>query len=479
MFNTFKDNFSSIDSQKYEEFDQKLNEFVTELNDKRGIDFDFDCNVKQEVDSYNGYEKDNELNVCEDSIGSEDKQTLEKQLKRQEITRRLISESPDCQFNTNSVQELQEHWNNNSDCRYMTDTLCDINRYIAVHLNPNHNSDTISAVIEDIIARNDSHSDEDRAEREVNVTDKFGTQDCKYCGETFRRYSGLVTHINSCHPDYAIEIDRRRPLYTCDLDNCKLGFLTLSLMFDHQKCEHTIDKPFVCTHPDCHYESLDPKDFHSHRMTHSLNRPFVCTVVGCDKRFYDKKSLASHKFSGHREKTYNCSHGCDKMFKTHNQMKNHVQSVHMRVKNHRCEWPGCEYSAYYKKNVDRHYKAVHTKQKNFVCDLCDKRFVHLSDLPKHKRISHKMGPLLTCSWPECDYSTHNSIAMSRHTFQHQNGPRFACPECGKRIKDKQNLELHINGVHKKLKPLSCPVLGCPFRTAYRRCISQHMILHNK
>ena len=487
MFNIFKDNFSSIDSQKYEEFDEKLNEVVTELNDKRRIDFDY--NVKQEVESYNGYEEDNGLNVSEDSIGSEDKQTLEKQLKREEITKRLISESPDCQFNAESVEELQEHWNNKynchyTDCRYMTETLCDINRHLSVHVKPNHNSDTISAVIEDIIARNDCQTNEshsDRDEDEVNVTNKSEPHECQYCGKMFKRYCGMVNHINRCHPEHAIEIDKGIGRYRCDLDNCKMKFPSLSLMFDHQKSEHTINKPFICSHPNCHYESLDPKDFHSHRMTHRLNRSFVCTVVGCDKRFYNQKSLSGHKYRCHQRKTFICSEGCGKTFKIYSGMTRHVNSVHMSVKNYRCEWPGCEYTTYYKKDIDRHFKSVHTKEKNFVCGLCAKRFVQLCDLSEHKKISHKMGPPLTCSWPGCDYSTHNRICMSRHTYQHKNGPRFACdwPECGKRFKDKQHLKDHINSVHKKVKPLSCPVSGCPFRTAYRRCISQHMVQHNK
>ena len=220
VFNTFKNNFSSIDSQKYKQLDEELNDIVLELNNKRrriGFNENENMNViKEEIDLCNDYNDDNELNDSEDSIGSDDKQTLERQQKRQKTTKRLISKSPDCGFSANSVEELQEHWNmkyncHYSDCRYITETLCDINRHIAVHVKRNQNSDTISAVIEDIIARNDSHSDsgEDRAERKVNVTDKSGPLECQYCGKIAKRHNGLVTHINSCHPEHAIQSEKK------------------------------------------------------------------------------------------------------------------------------------------------------------------------------------------------------------------------------------------------------------------------------
>ena len=491
MFNTFKDNFSSIDSQKYEELNEKLNEVVTELNDKRRIDFDY--NVKQEVNLCNGYEEDNGLNSSEDSIGSDDKQTLKSQQKRPKAVKRLRCKSPDCEFSANSVEEMQEHWNKKynchySNCRFRTNKLSNINRHLSVHVKRDDNSDTISAVIEDIIARDDSPSDdshsdsgEDRTEEEVNVTKKSGPHECQYCGKIALRYCGMITHINTCHPEHAIKIDRRRRRYACDLDTCKMKFPSLSLMFDHQKSEHTIDKPFVCTQPDCHYESLDPKDFHSHRMTHRLNRTFVCTVVGCDKQFYRKDRMWKHMNVVHREKRYLCSEGCGKMFKTDANMSSHVESVHMAIKNYPCEWPGCDYASYYRHGTAKHYKTVHTKEKNFVCDLCDKPFVSQCEMLKHKRISHKMGPPLTCSWPGCDYSTHNDFCMRKHTTDHENGPRFACPwpDCDKRVMSKQSLQNHIDAIHKKLKPHLCPEMGCQYRTAFRRCIRQHMRTHKK
>ena len=169
------------------------------------------------------------------------------------------------------------------------------------------------------------------------------------------------------------------------------------------------------------------------------------------------------------------------MFKTNKQMRVHVNSVHMAVKKYQCQWPGCEYSAHYKHATDGHFKSVHTKEKNIVCDLCGKRFLYLHELPKHKKTSHKMGPALTCSWPGCDYSTHDSTLMSNHTLDHQNGPRFACdwPECNKRVKTKQSLKDHINAVHKQLKTHLCPVMDCSYRTANRRCIRQHLKTHEK
>ena len=153
----------------------------------------------------------------------------------------------------------------------------------------------------------------------------------------------------------------------------------------------------------------------------------------------------------------------------------------MAIKNYRCEWPGCDFASYHKNAVDLHFKSVHTKEKNIVCELCDKRFVLECELAKHKRISHKMGPALTCSWPGCEYSTHSGHRMNEHILNHENGPRFACqwPDCDKRVKTKQSLENHINAVHKQLKPHLCPMTGCSYRTSFKRNINQHMKTHRK
>ena len=316
-------------------------------------------------------------------------------------------------------------------------------------------------------------SDEESDEEEVF--------ECNYCEtRAIKTQKGLVSHIVKCHPNHVIEADETKGCHQCD--NCFLWFISLRKLYRHQKSIHLAeDKPLICTHPGCDYECRNPKGFYYHKQKHSMKPSFVCTVTGCDKQFYTEGNMTRHVFNTHCEKTIACSHGCGKMFKIIGHMRGHVESVHMRVKNERCEWPGCDYASYYKKDIVNHYKNRHTNDKKIVCQLCDKRFITRSHLKDHQKSTHKIGPPLVCSWPECQYSTHNRQSMANHMSYHKLGPRFVCPwpGCDKRLMSKLTLEDHINAIHKKLKPFLCPVMDCSYRTAFKRCIRQHMRTHQK
>ena len=54
-----------------------------------------------------------------------------------------------------------------------------------------------------------------------------------------------------------------------------------------------------------------------------------------------------------------------------------------------CEYPGCNYEIYWKYKMNRHVKSVHKKEKDLLCEVCQKTFRCNFSLNRHKRLKHK------------------------------------------------------------------------------------------
>jgi hypothetical protein len=66
------------------------------------------------------------------------------------------------------------------------------------------------------------------------------------------------------------------------------------------------------------------------------------------------------------------SHNC---FTTIHSLNHHINAVHKQIKIHSCNL--CDYSSYYKMDLDKHSKSIHVGAKEFKCDEfdeCDKAF---------------------------------------------------------------------------------------------------------
>jgi len=90
-------------------------------------------------------------------------------------------------------------------------------------------------------------------------------------------------------------------------------------------------------------------------------------------------------------------------------------------------------------NLEQHIKIVHKKIKNFECVNCKKRFYDNRELRNHHLKSLQMG--------QCQLPSVNS-----------QDKKHACDQCEYKSKTKNNLTLHIESVHLKIK-YSCPACG--------------------
>ena len=96
----------------------------------------------------------------------------------------------------------------------------------------------------------------------------------------------------------------------------------------------------------------------------------------------------------------------------------------LRAKNLKfhCKACGSNFSSAF--GVRRHISYFHEKKKPFPCDKCSKSFALKDQLKKHKSVHEKES--------------------------------YCCSQCGKVLRSKDNLTIHINSVHEgQKKPYSC------------------------
>jgi KRAB domain-containing zinc finger protein len=72
----------------------------------------------------------------------------------------------------------------------------------------------------------------------------------------------------------------------------------------------------------------------------------------------------------------------------------------------------CDYSSYFRADLEKHSKAVHLGKKDFKCDICDKAFSFKGNLNKHVNRIHKEVKNYSCQL--CNYTTFTNQELKKH-----------------------------------------------------------------
>lgn len=140
---------------------------------------------------------------------------------------------------------------------------------------------------------------------------------------------------------------------------------------------------------------------------------------------------------------------CDKSFKQKDKLNRHIASVHLGQRPFACDY--CQMSFGRKDEQTRHVRIVHLGEKPKKRPSKVNNFTSVSEevlLQTEELVHHQC--------PHCPYHCERSDKLKVHLVNmHSTEKPFACNFCDKRFKLKDKLNLHMNTVHLKRKPFQC------------------------
>ncbi|CAG2104284.1 unnamed protein product, partial [Medioppia subpectinata] len=231
---------------------------------------------------------------------------------------------------------------------------------------------------------------------------------CHYseCQKRFARKEGLTEHLERHSSERS---------YRCDFIGCGKCFKTLNDLRRHSLV-HKTGPTLSCDVDRCvdmfyteYHRSLHHKSVHNYCPKESAvcveKRPvFRCDVIDCGKTLKSKLSLEKHIQNMHVSgPTVKCGiDGCTDMFTNEHQKRKHQTLVHNREPlaykrlQHRCDWPGCEWTG---RGITEH-KRSHTGEKRYQClwPDCGKQFRKSCHLTNHMNVHNNVRPY-ACHWP--------------------------------------------------------------------------------
>ena len=274
---------------------------------------------------------------------------------------------------------------------------------------------------------------------------------CKLCGQRCTSEAFLKKHDNEFH--------KKIKSHFCDL--CGSGFVKRSDMLRHQRIFHEGTEKYspcdICGKIFTNrYLKIHRFNVHVRKQGEGLELEKFCQCEVCGKLFQTDRLLKAH-MTRHQDKKEKCNF-CDKVFRLTHELKIHVESVHLKLRNVLCSH--CGKGFYSESNLREHVDTVHKKNKPHACHECNKRFYYRNKLLAHLKVHErrrqlKAKPRPTYPCDQCDLVCSSKSQLEIHKASHSTERNFKCDQCGNTYKTVYGLKTHRSSVHLKLRPHEC------------------------
>ncbi|KAI4897772.1 hypothetical protein NFI96_010314 [Prochilodus magdalenae] len=276
---------------------------------------------------------------------------------------------------------------------------------------------------------------------------------CTYCSWAFKKYSNLLSHIDT-HSGL-------KP-HVCDI--CGKAYSHQGTLQQHKRL-HTGERPYSC--PFCDKAYTWSSDYRKHIRTHTGEKPYVCEV--CGKEFVRSSDLRKHERNMHaNDKPFPCEK-CGKTFNKPLSLMRH-ERTHLGARPFLC--PECGKAFAVASRMAEHRK-IHTGLRPYTCHICSKSFTKSSNLAEHLSIHTGLRPHM-CS--ECGLAFAMPSRLLRHQRTHAGIRPYGCQTCGKSFSRPTALQRHLLQRQCGGGIFGCSQCGTSFSCSAR--LADHMLSHS-
>ncbi|RVE41473.1 hypothetical protein evm_013877 [Chilo suppressalis] len=267
---------------------------------------------------------------------------------------------------------------------------------------------------------------------------------------------------NSYKIDNVVKNEHYKIIYTketfiCDI--CKKNFFCKNQLENHKNKSHTEITTIANKNNTMSYEI----NFNDNKIKLKNNTGSVMisdrghsinkrdSKTGLKQTPYNNSTCDRKIHSG--EKSYKCN-VCDKKFTKISTLSAH-QIIHTGEKPYKCDI--CD-KIFTTNGILSQHQRIHTGEKPYKCNVCDKRFTQFSSLFKHQRIHTGEKPY-KCDICDKRFTTNGSL--SNHQRIHTGEKPYKCNVCDKRFTSSANLSTHKR-IHTGEKSYKCNVCDKKF-----------------
>jgi len=189
----------------------------------------------------------------------------------------------------------------------------------------------------------------------------------------------------------------------------------------------------------------------------------------CDSKFNTNGNLKDHVKSVHNKiKDFECDL-CNHKCSSNSNLKRHIKHVHDKIKDFECDLCNHKCSSY--GNLQLHIKMVHLKIKDFECDKCDSKFSINSNLKRHIKMVHLKIKDFECTACNHKYSSYGILQL-HIKMVHLKIKDFECDLCNHKCSSNYNLQLHIKRIHDEIKDFECE--KCDYKSSTSGDLQMHI-----